>query len=52
VVDPGILSTFATALAEGKDWIQCYYTVRNPDASWRTRMMTFAFSLQPGLTEE
>jgi cellulose synthase/poly-beta-1,6-N-acetylglucosamine synthase-like glycosyltransferase len=49
VVDPGILSTFATALAEGKDWIQCYYTVRNPDASWRTRMMTYAFSLFNGV---
>src|SRR4051794_14427886 len=41
VVDPGILSAFATALAQGQDWIQCYYTVRNPDASWRTRMMTY-----------
>jgi cellulose synthase/poly-beta-1,6-N-acetylglucosamine synthase-like glycosyltransferase len=49
VVDPGILSTFATALAEGKHWIQCYYTVRNPDASWRTRMMTYAFSLFNGV---
>src|SRR5262249_39072281 len=32
-----------------KDWIQCYYTVRNPDASWRTRLMTFAFSLFNGV---
>jgi cellulose synthase/poly-beta-1,6-N-acetylglucosamine synthase-like glycosyltransferase len=49
VVDPGILSAFAVALAEGKDWIQCYYTVRNPDASWRTRLMTYAFSLFNGV---
>jgi 1,2-diacylglycerol 3-beta-glucosyltransferase len=49
VVDPGILSAFSVALAEGKDWIQCYYTVRNPDASWRTRMMTYAFSLFNGV---
>jgi cellulose synthase/poly-beta-1,6-N-acetylglucosamine synthase-like glycosyltransferase len=49
VVDPGILSAFAVGLAEGKDWIQCYYTVRNPDASWRTRLMTYAFSLYNGV---
>jgi hypothetical protein len=49
LVDPAILSVFAAALAEGKDWIQCYYTVRNPDASWRTRMMTYAFSLFNGV---
>jgi len=49
VVEPGILSAFGAALAEGKDWIQCYYTVRNPDASWRTRMMTYAFSLYNGV---
>jgi 1,2-diacylglycerol 3-beta-glucosyltransferase len=49
VVDPAILTTFATALGAGKDWVQCYYTVRNPDASWRTRMMTYAFSLFNGV---
>jgi len=49
VVDPRILSAFAVALAEGKDWVQCYYTVRNPDSSWRTRMMTYAFSLYNGV---
>jgi cellulose synthase/poly-beta-1,6-N-acetylglucosamine synthase-like glycosyltransferase len=49
VVDPGLLSAFAAALAEGKDWIQAYYTVRNPDASWRTRMMTYSFSLFNGV---
>jgi cellulose synthase/poly-beta-1,6-N-acetylglucosamine synthase-like glycosyltransferase len=49
IVDPWILTAFAEALAEGKDWVQCYYTVRNPDASWRTRMMTYAFSLFNGV---
>jgi cellulose synthase/poly-beta-1,6-N-acetylglucosamine synthase-like glycosyltransferase len=48
-VDPGLLSVFDAGLAEGKDWIQGYYTVRNPDASWRTRMMTYAFSLANGV---
>jgi cellulose synthase/poly-beta-1,6-N-acetylglucosamine synthase-like glycosyltransferase len=49
IVDPGILTAFAAALAEGNDWVQCYYTVRNPDTSWRTRMMTYAFSLFNGV---
>jgi hypothetical protein len=49
IVDPGILTAFAAALGAGKDWVQCYYTVRNPDASWRTRMMTYAFSLFNGV---
>lgn len=49
VVDPGLLRTFAGALARGCDWSQCYYTVRNPDASWRTRLMTYAFSLFNGV---
>ena len=49
VVDAGLLRIFDRALGEGKDWVQCYYTVRNPDASWRTRMMTYAFSLFNGV---
>jgi cellulose synthase/poly-beta-1,6-N-acetylglucosamine synthase-like glycosyltransferase len=49
IVDPGILTAFAVGLAEGKHWIQCYYTVRNPNASWRTRMITYAFSLFNGV---
>jgi cellulose synthase/poly-beta-1,6-N-acetylglucosamine synthase-like glycosyltransferase len=49
VVDPTLLKTFDRALGEGKDWVQGYYTVRNPDASWRTRMMTYAFSLANGV---
>ena len=49
VVDPGILTALAGALKAGQDWIQCYYTVRNPDASWRTQLMTYAFSLFNGV---
>jgi cellulose synthase/poly-beta-1,6-N-acetylglucosamine synthase-like glycosyltransferase len=48
-VDPGLLKAFDRALGEGKDWVQGYYSVRNPDASWRTRMMTYAFSLANGV---
>jgi cellulose synthase/poly-beta-1,6-N-acetylglucosamine synthase-like glycosyltransferase len=49
VVDPGILQSFASGLAKGWDWIQCYHTVRNAEASWRTRVMTYAFSLFNGV---
>jgi cellulose synthase/poly-beta-1,6-N-acetylglucosamine synthase-like glycosyltransferase len=49
VVDPGLLRAFASAWAEGWDWVQGYYSVRNPDASWRTRLMTMAFSLCNGV---
>jgi cellulose synthase/poly-beta-1,6-N-acetylglucosamine synthase-like glycosyltransferase len=48
-VDPGMLWAFDAGLAGGRDWIQGYYTVRNPDASWRTRLMTYAFSLSNGV---
>ena len=37
------------ALRRGHDWIQAYYTVANPDQSWRTRLMTYAFSLFNGV---
>jgi hypothetical protein len=49
VVAPDLLRVFDRALGRGVDWAQGYYTVRNPDASWRTRMMTFAFSLANGV---
>jgi cellulose synthase/poly-beta-1,6-N-acetylglucosamine synthase-like glycosyltransferase len=49
VVDAGLLTAFGAALDDGQDWVQGYYTVRNPDASWRTRMMTYAFSLANGV---
>jgi cellulose synthase/poly-beta-1,6-N-acetylglucosamine synthase-like glycosyltransferase len=49
VVAPDLLRAFDRAVAEGKDWVQGYYTVRNPDASWRTRLLTYAFSLANGV---
>ena len=44
-----LLRKFDAMVREDHDWIQCYYTVANPDASWRTRLMTFAFSLVNGV---
>jgi cellulose synthase/poly-beta-1,6-N-acetylglucosamine synthase-like glycosyltransferase len=48
VVDPSLLAAFDAAMARGADWVQGYYTVSNPDASWRTRLLTVAFSLFNG----
>ena len=47
--DPGLLQACSAALSTGADWSQCYYTVSNPDASWRTRLMTYALSLINGV---
>ena len=44
-----LLRKFDARIRGGDDWIQCYYTVANPDASWRTRLMTYAFSLVNGV---
>jgi 1,2-diacylglycerol 3-beta-glucosyltransferase len=49
VVDPQILTALSGPLAEGKEWIQCYNTVSNPDASRRTKLLTYAFSLCNGV---
>jgi cellulose synthase/poly-beta-1,6-N-acetylglucosamine synthase-like glycosyltransferase len=46
---PLLLSRFAERLAQGHDWIQCYDTISNCDQSWRTRLMTYAFSLINGV---
>ena len=48
-VDPGLLAAFDHNLRSGHDWIQAYYTVANPDESWRTRLLTYAFSLFNGV---
>jgi cellulose synthase/poly-beta-1,6-N-acetylglucosamine synthase-like glycosyltransferase len=48
-IDRGLLRCFDEGLRAGKDWIQCYYTVANPDQSWRTRLLTYAFSLYNGV---
>ena len=48
-VAPDLLRAFDRSLRRGDDFIQGYYTVRNADASWRTRLMTWAFSLANGV---
>jgi cellulose synthase/poly-beta-1,6-N-acetylglucosamine synthase-like glycosyltransferase len=48
-VDADLLRYFDRGLRSGRDWIQAYYTVANPDESWRTRLMTYAFSLFNGV---
>ena len=50
-IDPNLLRSFDNALRRGHDWIQAYYTVANPDQSWRTRLMTYAFSLFNGVMQ-
>ena len=49
IVDRDLLRAFDGDLQSGHDWIQAYYTVANPDASWRTRLMTYALSLFNGV---
>lgn len=49
LVRPDLLSRFAEAIDNGADWIQSYYSVSNPDASWRTRLLTYALSLFNGV---
>lgn len=48
-VDPQLLSEFADYLRNGYDWLQAYYSVANPQASWRTELMTFALALFNGV---
>ena len=50
-IDAHLLRSFDKALRRGHDWIQAYYTVANPDQSWRTRLMTYAFSLFNGVMQ-
>ena len=47
---PGLLTGFARAAESGYEWAQCFYTVANPEGSWRTRLLTYAFSLFNGVT--
>ncbi len=49
IIDAKLLRHFDQGLRAGHDWIQCYYTVANPDQSWRTRILTYAFSLYNGV---
>jgi cellulose synthase/poly-beta-1,6-N-acetylglucosamine synthase-like glycosyltransferase len=48
-IDPTLLRYFDADLRAGRDWVQCYYTVANPDHNWRTRLLTYAFSLINGV---
>jgi cellulose synthase/poly-beta-1,6-N-acetylglucosamine synthase-like glycosyltransferase len=48
-VDPDLLRAFDRELQSGHDWLQAYYTVSNPDDSWRTRLLTYSFSLINGV---
>jgi cellulose synthase/poly-beta-1,6-N-acetylglucosamine synthase-like glycosyltransferase len=48
-VAPNLLSAFASHLDQGYDWVQAYDTVANTWASWRTRLMTYSFSLINGV---
>jgi 1,2-diacylglycerol 3-beta-glucosyltransferase len=42
IVSPNLLEAFATRIEGGADAVQAHYGVLNPDASWRTRLMTVA----------
>jgi 1,2-diacylglycerol 3-beta-glucosyltransferase len=45
IVSPNLLHALAARLEAGAGAIQCSYGVRNPEASWRTRLMSIAFAL-------
>jgi 1,2-diacylglycerol 3-beta-glucosyltransferase len=48
-VTPNLLWEFTRALRNGAQAAQAHYGVRNPDASWRTRLMAIAFTLFHGV---
>jgi cellulose synthase/poly-beta-1,6-N-acetylglucosamine synthase-like glycosyltransferase len=48
-IDRALLRCFDQDLQAGRDWIQCYYSVAQPERSWRTRLMAYAFSLFNGV---
>jgi cellulose synthase/poly-beta-1,6-N-acetylglucosamine synthase-like glycosyltransferase len=48
-IDRALLLHFESALRAGCDWVQAYYTVANPDESWRTRLLKYALSLFNGV---
>jgi cellulose synthase/poly-beta-1,6-N-acetylglucosamine synthase-like glycosyltransferase len=45
VVTPNLLRAFAARLERGAMAVQAAHTVRNPDASWRTRLLAIAMVL-------
>lgn len=50
-IDSHLLSLFSNRIKSGQDWMQAYYTVSNPDESWRSKLMTYTFSLFNGIWE-
>ncbi len=48
-VSPNLLDAFALELEHGAHAVQAHYTVRNPQVSWRTRLMTLALTLFHGV---
>jgi cellulose synthase/poly-beta-1,6-N-acetylglucosamine synthase-like glycosyltransferase len=49
-IDRTLLADFDRELSAGHDWIQCYYTVADPDRTWRTQLLNYAFCLYNGVT--
>ena len=49
VVSSRLLAFFDEHLRAGHDWIQVYYSVSNPDDSWRTQLLRYALSLFNGV---
>lgn len=49
LVSRGLLASFAARLAAGEQALQADYGVRNPEASWRTRLLRIAFALFHGV---
>jgi cellulose synthase/poly-beta-1,6-N-acetylglucosamine synthase-like glycosyltransferase len=45
LVSPGLLHAFAARLEAGEVAVQAHYGVRNPEASWRTRLMRIALAM-------
>jgi hypothetical protein len=45
IVTPNLLAAFAQRIERGAGAVQASYGVRNPGASWRTRLMTVALAL-------
>jgi cellulose synthase/poly-beta-1,6-N-acetylglucosamine synthase-like glycosyltransferase len=48
-IDADLLRHFDADLRAGRDWVQCYYSVAQPERSWRTRLMAYAFALFNGV---
>jgi len=44
-VDSGLLLAFASRIQSGAQAVQAFYGVRNPMASWRTRLVTIALAI-------